>query len=225
MKILLHSATELELNPIMEYFGLEADQNKFDYAGHTIEIVIGGVGILATAFSLSMQLAKQQYDIAISIGIVGSYNQEHHLGQVVQVISDCLPELGADEYGGFKDMKDLGLAGETNFPFNDGKIWADVMDVIIPEKWMKAQGLTVNTVNSDLVNERRLLIEDQPELESMEGAAFFYSCLQNNLACIQLKSVSNYVHERNKSAWKIDLALGNLAEDLGFLLSELKCRN
>src|SRR5690606_23292382 len=47
-------------------------------------------------------------------------------------------------------------------------------------------------------------------LESMEGAAVFYACAQEELPCIQVRAISNYVEQRDKSSWKIDLAITNL---------------
>ncbi|RYY32368.1 MAG: futalosine hydrolase, partial [Sphingobacteriaceae bacterium] len=48
------------------------------------------------------------------------------------------------------------------------------------------------------------------QLESMEGAAFFYACRQMDLPCVQIRAVSNYIEKRNRDAWKIGLAVKNL---------------
>jgi len=50
----------------------------------------------------------------------------------------------------------------------------------------------------------------QPQLESMEGAAFFYACTQAGVPCLQIRAVSNYVEKRNRDAWQIGLAIKNL---------------
>ena len=44
----------------------------------------------------------------------------------------------------------------------------------------------------------------------MEGAAFFYVCLQEKIPFLQIRSISNYVEKRNKSNWNIPLAIDNL---------------
>ena len=56
----------------------------------------------------------------------------------------------------------------------------------------------------------RIVERLDPQLESMEGAAVFYACRQAGVACLQIRSVSNYVEKRNRDAWKIGLAVKNL---------------
>ena len=48
------------------------------------------------------------------------------------------------------------------------------------------------------------------QIESMEGAAFFYACKQAGLPALQIRAVSNYVEKRNRDAWQIGLAVKNL---------------
>ena len=55
----------------------------------------------------------------------------------------------------------------------------------------------------------------------MEGAAFFYVCLVKNIKFIQIRSVSNFVEERNKKAWKIPLAIENLNKELKNIINNL----
>ena len=59
----------------------------------------------------------------------------------------------------------------------------------------------------------------------MEGAAFHYVCLQQKIPFIQLRAISNYVGERNKTKWKMKEAIINLNEKLIFLLTELSNYN
>jgi len=55
----------------------------------------------------------------------------------------------------------------------------------------------------------------------MEGAAFFYVCLQEKAPFIQIRSISNYVGEQDKSKWEISLAVKNLNNVLLDILAEL----
>ena len=174
MKILIHSATELELQPIRKQLGLKSDQTNIQYAGHQLDLLVSGVGMVATAFSLSKQLALNQYDLAISIGIVGSYVADCNLGEVVEVVSDGFPELGAEEDTGFRTIEELGLLDASSFPFKQGRLQNFIAgEIALPKKWKEMHALTVNTVNSTAVKERRIGMQEVAELESMEGAAFF----------------------------------------------------
>ena len=55
----------------------------------------------------------------------------------------------------------------------------------------------------------------------MEGAALHYVCLQENIAFLQLRSVSNDVGVRDKTKWDIRSAIDRLNEQLIRLLEQL----
>ena len=75
---------------------------------------------------------------------------------------------------------------------------------------------------SELSLEIQKIIERlNPQIESMEGAAFFYVCQQKKQQCIQLRAISNYVEKRNRKSWKVDLALNNLVEETARLIQQL----
>lgn len=55
----------------------------------------------------------------------------------------------------------------------------------------------------------------------MEGAAFFYVCIQEKVPFIEIRSVSNEVGERDRTKWNIPLALDSLKEAMKNLFSAL----
>jgi futalosine hydrolase len=57
-----------------------------------------------------------------------------------------------------------------------------------------------------------------PDIETMEGAAFFYVCSKENIPFLALRAVSNRVEPRDKAKWNIPLALKNLSDELGKVL-------
>ena len=60
------------------------------------------------------------------------------------------------------------------------------------------------------------------DIESMEGNAFHYVCLMNNIPFIQLRGISNYVGDRDKSRWKIKESLQTTFEACRITLDQLK---
>jgi futalosine hydrolase len=71
-------------------------------------------------------------------------------------------------------------------------------------------GITVNTVHG---NERTIADVSRrfhPQVESMEGAAFMYGCLINEVPFAQVRAVSNMVERRNRDAWRMGDAIRNL---------------
>ena len=57
---------------------------------------------------------------------------------------------------------------------------------------------------------KKLTDRIQPQLESMEGAAFFSGCRRLSENYYQLRGISNYVEIRDKSKWNILLAISNV---------------
>jgi len=64
-------------------------------------------------------------------------------------------------------------------------------------------------------------VKFHPDIETMEGAAFFYVCAMERVPCLQLRAISNRVERRNRGAWKIDLALANLSLGVHSFLDHL----
>ncbi len=77
-------------------------------------------------------------------------------------------------------------------------------------KLPKVKALTSNTVHGEADNIARIRKISGADLESMEGAAFFFGCFSSKVPCLQIRSVSNLVEVRDKSQWNLDLALKNL---------------
>ena len=71
-------------------------------------------------------------------------------------------------------------------------------------------GVTVNTVHGNERTIESVRARCQPDVESMEGAAFMYSCLVAGVPFAQVRAVSNKVERRNRAAWKIDQAIAAL---------------
>ena len=169
----------------------------------------------ATAYHLGKVLAKNKYDLALNIGIAGAFNQNLALGGVVNVVSDCFADSGAEDDEKFLSMFDLGLQESDAFPFVNGKLHGTKRYESLPS----AKGITVNTVHGNEEHIRKTKMLYAPDVESMEGAAFLYACLSENLPCSQIRAISNYVEKRNKAAWNIPLAVANLHSTVITLLS------
>ena len=48
----------------------------------------------------------------------------------------------------------------------------------------------------------------------MEGAALHYVCNSFNIPYLQIRSISNYIGERDKSKWEIKKAIENLNKEI-----------
>ncbi|HEY1005618.1 MAG TPA: futalosine hydrolase [Sphingobacteriaceae bacterium] len=208
MKVLLVSATEAEIAPFLE----SAGQNGVpEVAGHRVTTLITGVGMVATAFRMGMHLSQNRYDLAINTGIAGAFDRNLQIGRVTAVAEDCFAELGAEDGEEFLPIDKLGFGESRILPTMPGKL-PDLPQV---------KAITVSRVHGNETTIFKTMSRLQPQVESMEGAAFFYACNQVNLPSVQLRAVSNYVERRNRSGWDIPLAIGNLNAALLTYLQEL----
>ncbi|PAW92556.1 futalosine hydrolase [Mucilaginibacter sp. MD40] len=167
------------------------------------KLLITGVGMVATAYALGRELGANSYDMAINLGIAGSFDRSIALGEVVEVITDTLAELGAEDDTAFLPIEQMGF-GESRF---EATYQLDTL-TLPPAK--KATGITVNTVHGNESSIQKLQQRLSVQTESMEGAAFFYACRQAGVPCMQLRAISNYVEKRNRDAWQIGAAIKNL---------------
>lgn len=211
MKILLVSATKFEVAPLMkilEKISGKGNIPSYKFGKHTIDVLISGVGMTATAFHLGKVFTKRKpvhstggYDLAINAGVAGSFRKNISLGTVVNVTSDCFGDLGAEDGEKFLLLKEIGLLQRSEF-----RATGSEFKVHLP----KVKAITVNKVHGNNSSIKKIVRKFNPDIETMEGAAFLYACKEEKIKCVQLRAISNYVERRNKKKWKMNLALKNL---------------
>jgi futalosine hydrolase len=226
MKILIVAATSFEIRPFLnKLIFLEKTDDYLEHYlfGNThLHVLIPGVGMMFTAFHLGRQLLREKYDYVINAGICGSYSHSLPLGEVVEIIEDCISELGAEDSDRFLTLFDLGLMDPDEIPYKNGKLTNSLpISSGTLEKLRKVRGITVNTVHGNKDSIERIKTLFSPSAESMEGAAFLYACLLAKIPNAQIRAVSNYVEERDRSRWNLDLALRNLNNVLIELLGDI----
>ncbi len=206
MKILFVAATRAEIEPLLNHYQVDDSQYEIRKDSLTADMLITGTGMVATAFAMGGQLAANHYDLAVNVGIAGSFDFNLALGEVVAVTEDIFAEQGAEDGDDFLTMKQLYL-GENSHSSNHSS--SSLSDSIFNElKQVKA--ITVNKVHGNELSIAKTMARFNPQVESMEGAAFFYSCNHAAIPCIQIRAISNYVERRNKEKWNIGLAITNL---------------
>lgn len=157
-------------------------------------------------------LARMPYDLALNAGLCGSFDPALPPGSVVHVVSDCFPELGAEDGDRFLSVGELKLLDEHEFPYAGGRL----VNAAPPANSALARlpavsGITVNTVHGREASIARVVERLAPQVESMEGAAFMYACLVTGVPFAQVRAVSNVVERRNRAAWRISEAIDALA--------------
>ena len=208
MRILIVAATALEIAPLVARFNRTSDAGprttQYTHAGHDLLVVTTDVGMVATAAWCSRVMATESCSLALNFGVCGSFDRSLEPGAVVHVVADRIAELGAEDGDTFLTVEELMLPAEHQF-----------VNVAPPanaalSRLPAVSGITVNTVHG---NERSIAAAVQrfnPQVESMEGAAFMYSCLTHEIPFAQVRAVSNMVEKRNRQAWKMTEAIDSL---------------
>lgn len=212
MKILVVSATQFEVKPLLDFLGIALpttgmNNANIDFEDKDIQVLITGVGMVNTAFMMGRYI-NSLFDIAINVGVCGAFDRQLVLGQLVHITSDILSEMGAEDGDGFLTYDQLNLPGEHMF-YENYTISNPFIDSL-----KKVKGITVNTVHGNEININKVQQLYHPDVESMEGAAFFAGCARAGGNFIQIRAISNYVEKRDKSKWQIPLAIKNLNDFL-----------
>jgi futalosine hydrolase len=204
MRILVVAATSLEIPSLQPHV-----RN-----GHQIDVLVTGVGMVATAAHCSRALARAPFDLALNLGVCGTFDRSLALGTVVHVVSDRVAELGVEDSDRFVTLSELGLA-------SDGEL-VNAAPPANPtlERLPRVRGITVNTVHGSDASIAAVMARFDPQVESMEGAAFAYACAINSVPYAQVRAISNVVERRNRAAWRMDLAIPALNETAMTILEQ-----
>jgi futalosine hydrolase len=207
MKILVTAATFKELQFI-------------NHSGD-ITVAITGTGIASTVYNLT-KLLNNRYDMVLNIGIAGSFSEKLNTGDVVAVYSETFGDFGVATKNGFFTCFEENIVDANMFPFVNGILTSEnakhiSRDLSIP----LVKGLTNNTVSGEETLIKKMKDKFSPDIETMEGAAFFYVCLMENVPFAGIRSISNTVEPRDKSKWNISPAIKNLSDKVNTYLANI----
>ena len=214
---LVIAATAREIMPFLDHYRDTAN-NRIDGPG--IDILITGIGLVATTYSLTRQLHTRRPDLIIQAGLAGSFDQAISLSSVVVVKQEAIADQSVLESGELKTVFDLGLARPNQFPFSKGCL-PNKTAIIKKLKLQKVNAITVNEITTSKQKIGLYRQKFDPVIESMEGAALHYVGLMEKIPFIQLRSISNYIAERNKKNWELEKSIKNLNNELIRLLDHI----
>lgn len=200
MKILVIAATEFEIEPFIK------ENNSAD-------ILIMGIGIPQTIFNLSKKLFEKKYKLVVQAGIAGTFNDKIAKSGVVMVSKDTFGDIGINENGKFSTLFEKNFIEENDFPYHKGWL-VNTHPYFLKPDLPVVKAITVNTVTDNTFQIKKQIEKFNPDIESMEGAAFHYVCLRQKINFLQLRSISNEVGERDKNKWDIKNAIVNLNIEL-----------
>lgn len=228
-KTLLVAATPFEITPFLrriegETIGFSEGPNGlriYQWAQQELHLLITGIGLTAAAYTLGATLSSHRYDRLVQAGVAGAYDRTLQLGQLTEVSSEQFGDLGIEQADGlFVPLHQTVLLSPDTFPLLNGRLYNP--NAPYGKGVAVVEGLSVNRVHGyqpsiDAVQ----TVFPAAQTESMEGAAFFWACLQSGQQAFrQFRAISNYVETRNRANWQLEEAVGALSEFLYVYLSD-----
>lgn len=213
MNCLVIAATPIEISPFLE-------QVRNGTIPPDTDVLITGIGLTATTWSLTRQLFIKKPDLVIQAGVGGCFDRRIATGTVLAVKQETIADQSVIELNALKTLFDLNLVPANQYPFTKGWL-INKHDVLKKTTLKKVKGISVNEITTDAKKVKFYQEHFAPVVESMEGAALHYVCLREKIPFIQLRAVSNYIAERNKKNWNMKDSINNLNTALIRLLNLL----
>jgi len=211
MKIILCTATEMEIAPTIQFLASKEL--------HSVEIVVTGVGLMTSTYALTKAVATHHPDLLIQAGVAGTMDRNTQLAEVVVVRNETIGDLGVHESSGFQSLFDLKLLSANLNPWKEGKL-TNENDVLTESNLRVVDAVTVNEISTNEQTIEYYQKELSAEIETMEGAALHYVGLMEKIPFLQIRSLSNFIGERDKSKWEMKKAIMNLNRELQNLLTK-----
>jgi len=218
MKVLIITATYIEAQEIIRKIEC-VKKSDFFYSSekYLTDILVSGVGIPATIFSMFTSCEIRQYDFIINLGIAGSFNPEIKIGDTVNIHSDCFADIGLENDGKFQQIFSSQFNKQFSNLINNGHIY-NTSDY--PNFFHN-----LNKVKAASVNIPEKIKGDKYEIETMEGAAFMLVCKYFKKNFIQVRSISNIIGHTEKQNWEVKKAIEKYSNLVIDFLSNINKNN
>jgi futalosine hydrolase len=216
MDILLTAATPFEIEMTTAFLAAKQDRK----GNQGFRILVSGVGGPATSYFLLDQIRKKKPAIIIQAGIAGAFSADA-IGKTYVITEDRFADLGVEENDRFRTVFDLKLADGNGYPYVKGALPNPNTKLIELTDLPLAKAISVNEISTNPKRIKQLQLNSPLLVESMEGAAFHYTCLLEKIPFVQLRAISNLVGERDKKKWKLADSISALNESLISLINKL----
>lgn len=216
MDILLIAATNFEIQPTIN---LLAEQDNV-IGNNRFQVLIAGIGSMSTTYWLTKTIGNKRPHLLIQAGIGGSFSASYPPGSIVLVNEEVTGDLGVEENNEFKDVFDMGLPQITD-PYTGKSLVNNNIELLQQQNLPLVKSVTISEISTRPERIQQLQQKYQPVVESMEGAAFHYVALTEKIPFIQLRAISNFVGERDKTKWKMKDSIALLNEKLKEIVERL----
>lgn len=171
---------------------------------HELDVLVGGVGPAAAAASTARAIAENgqmgwPYDVVVNAGICGAFRGRAEIGDVLIATDSVAAELGVALPWRFQPIDELG--------FGSNRIGCNTVLTVAVEG-VRGEILTLASITgSDGLAAN--LAHRHPDAvgEAMEGFGVATAAQQAGLPFAEIRSVSNYIGDRDVAHWEWATAL------------------
>lgn len=218
MNCLLVAATAKEIAVFLDHY---RNSDKTMFVDINVDVLVTGIGLTATTYHLARHFSLKRPDLVIQAGLAGCFDKNIPLGSVVGVRQDRIADESVVEMKKLRTLYDLQLLSQNQFPYKKGWLVNTDSGIFKRNKLKQVKAISVNHISTSPEMIRLYKKNFQPVIESMEGAALHYVCLSEKIPFLQIRGISNYIGERNKSKWNMKDAIGHLNKELIRMLESL----
>ena len=215
MKMTVVAATRFEIAPTIQFL-----EEQELHVSDQWEFLITGIGSMLTTWALARHMSASRPALMIQAGIGGSFTNLLPPGSVVMVQEEFMADLGVEEKGVFRDIFDMQFLSRNEQPFQEGGLKNSRIGKWSSDQIPSVNGVTVNEITTSPQRISQLHEKYSAGVESMEGAAFHYAALKENIPFLQLRAISNFVGERDKNNWQLKHSIDNLNQVLQQIIIE-----
>ncbi|MEN3609215.1 futalosine hydrolase [Plantactinospora sp. ZYX-F-223] len=190
----------------------EAEAVRAGLVADAVTVEPVGVGPAAAAAGTARLIALAEaagrpYRGVLSAGIGGGFPGRAPVGGIVVATRSVAADLGAESPDGFLTLDELGF-GTTTVPADPALL--DVLRSGLPQAVTGAV-LTLNTVTGTTATTAALLARHPDAVaEAMEGYGVATAAVSAGLPFAELRTISNPIGPRDRSAWRIGDAFAAL---------------
>ncbi|MWV43188.1 futalosine hydrolase [Paenibacillus sp. HJL G12] len=200
-RVLIMTAVEAEQQAVLRGIG---DSDLFD-------VKLAGFGPAAAAARTAAELSAASYALVISAGIGGGFVGKAEVGSTVIADRIIAADLGAETPDGFLSVDELGF-GSSVIPA-DSSLAEALTDAMLSAGINVNRGsiLTVTTGTGSAEKTEALTSRiSDATAEGMEGFGVATAAKLWNLPVLELRTISNAVGPRDRSAWRMKEAFAAL---------------
>ena len=175
-------------------------------------VVLAGVGPISAGIQTTRALMAEDHALVVNMGIAGGFREKADVGTLVIADEIVSADLGAESPEGYITLDELGFGASTRIKA-DSELVELLYTALKSSEVPVQQGniLTLSTVTGTAETAEELLRrEPNAAAEAMEGYGVAMAAQEFGKPVLEIRSISNPIGPRDRSAWRIKEALDTL---------------